>query len=104
MVNHIWNVYETLAIIYEISSHLGECDVGICKLLIEVALNNKGSPKEKSNQMDMHRGPEVQKTMTHFLFVVVKKALLTHPSKLLEFYLPQAYDLQPKTLCKESKD
>lgn len=34
----------------------------------------------------------------------IRKVPTPHPSKLLEFYLPQAYDLQPKTLCKESKD
>lgn len=36
--------------------------------------------------------------------IFVQKTLTTRPSKLLEFYLPQAYELQPKTLCKESKD
>lgn len=37
-------------------------------------------------------------------YLFIRKAPTPHSWKLLEFYLPQAYDLQPKTLCKESKD
>lgn len=57
-----------------------------------------------------HQGfnlPELKKPEAVFVelsYIFIRKAPTPHSWKLLEFYLPQAYDLQPKTLCKESKD
>lgn len=50
------------------------------------------------------RTQKQEETFVELNYLFIRKAPTPHSWKLLEFYLPQAYDLQPKTLCKESKD